>query len=422
MLDERRTEAATPVLRQAGRPAYLPLIGALSVATFLQWIGSSAVLPLLPIYLQRKGSSDAMVGAVMASFFAAGVIAQYLSGRLGDRIGHRAVLLLGLLGYAVASLGFLLELGGAGYVVLRAAQGAAAGAAQVAMLALVTRAVPLAVRGRAVSAVYGAELAGIAIGPLVGSALGVSRMGLLFVVASVAALLAGIPVLVSRLVSTPAVAAGAAPAGRPVGGRGLSALLGRLGIPVAGPAGRVLAGVVVSAVTGGLLTGVYEACWTLLLDRRGATAWQIGLSWTLFAVPFVIVSPVAGWVADHRDRRRVVVAALLTSVGFALLYPWVGDIAWLVGLGVVESAGVAFAYPAAQSLLGQAAPAEAIGRAQGLVASAQTAAIAVAAGVSGGLFALGPWVPFTVVSVLALALTATLPLVWRGIPGRVGHS
>lgn len=420
-LNERRAGSPARLPRQPAGvgPSSLPLVAALAVATFLQWIGSSAVLPLLPVYLQGRGDSDAMVGAVMAAFFAAGVVAQYGAGRLGDRIGHRPVLLAGLFGYAVASAGFLVDLEGTWFVLLRAGQGASAGAAQVAILALIARAVPLGVRGRAVSAVYGAELAGVAIGPLVGSALGLPRMGLLFVVASGAALLAGLPVLGSRLagvVSRGAVVEAATLTADP--GAGVAGA-GGSGVLLRGPAGRAMAGVVLAAVVGGLLTGLYEACWTLLLDWRGATAWQVGLSWTLFAVPFVLAAPLAGWVADHGDRRWIVVVAMVASIGFASLYPWVGDISWLVGLGAVESLGVAFAYPAAQSLLGQVAPADAVGRAQGLFASSQTAAIAVAAGASGALFALGPWVPFTAVPVLALGLTAALPVVWRGVPGRV---
>ncbi len=403
-VEPRLAEPRSPLRSEPSRRPYLALIGALAVATFLQWIGSSAVLPLLPLFLRRQGSSDGMVGAVMAAFFAAGVAAQLVAGRVGDRIGHRTVLLFGLVGYAVASAGFLLGLGGIGYVVLRAGQGASAGAAQVAMLALVTRAVPAHVRGRAVSAVYGSELAGIAIGPMLGSWFGVGRMGQLFVIASAASLLAGIPVLLSRLLTAQPAGPASSPAVR---------------LPRAGRPARVLAGVVIAAVVGGLLTGVYESCWTLLLDGRGATQWQVGLSWTLFAIPYVLVAPLAGWAADHHDRRWIVVAAMLVSIGFAVGYPWVGDVRWLVGLGAVESIGVAFAYPAAQSLLAEAAPAGAIGRAQGLFASVQTAAIAVSALASGGLFSAGPWVPFTVGGGISLALTASLPWIWRGLPGRV---
>ena len=156
--------------------SYVPLVAGVALASFLQWLGSSAVLPLLPLYLQRRGSSDAMVGIVMGAFFAAGVLAQYVSGHLADRVGHRSVLLFGLLGYAVFSAAFLLDVGGTGYALLRAGQGATAGAAEVAMLALVTWTVPAHVRGRAVSAVFGGQLAGIAVGPLVGSAVGVPSL------------------------------------------------------------------------------------------------------------------------------------------------------------------------------------------------------------------------------------------------------
>ncbi len=136
----------------------------------------------------------------------------------------------------------------------------------------------------------------------------------------------------------------------------------------------------------------------------------------------MVGAPIAGWVADHYDRRVLVVVAMVISVGFALLYPWVPSVNWLVGLGAAESLGVAFAVPAAQSLLGEAAPGNQVGRAQGLFASMQTAAIAASAGVSGVLFAGGPWWPFTVGALVAVIITAALPWVWRGVPGRVGSA
>lgn len=388
--------------------SYVPLVAGVALASFLQWLGSSAVLPLLPLYLQRRGSSDAMVGIVMGAFFAAGVLAQYVSGHLADRVGHRSVLLFGLLGYAVFSAAFLLDVGGTGYALLRAGQGASAGAAEVAMLALVTWTVPAHVRGRAVSAVFGGQLAGIAVGPLVGSAVGVAHMGSLFVVSSLVAVLAGIPVLLT------------VGSGLVAGNAGATHGSGREH-PDRGPARRVLTGVLVTAVTAGLLTGIYETCWTLLLDLRGASTWQIGLSWTLFALPFVLAMPVAGWAADHHDRRLLVVVGLIVPIVLAVVYPWLADVRWLIGLGVLESLGIAFAYPAVQSLLTEAVPADAVGRAQGRFVSVQTAAIAVSAGASGGLFAVAPWVPFTVAAVVSLGLIALLPLLWRGTSGRVAR-
>ncbi|MFN0280517.1 MAG: MFS transporter [Kineosporiaceae bacterium] len=381
------------------------LIAALATASFLQWTGSAAVLPLLPLFLRDRGSSNGLVGAVMAAYFAGAVVAQYLGGRVGDRIGHRTVLLTGLVGYAVASSGFLLDVGGVGYLVLRAGQGAMAGAAQVAMLALVARAVRAEYRGRAFAAVYGGELAGVAIGPLLGTAVGMAHMGTLFVGASLGALVAGVPVVLARV--------------RPVddadGPQGADD--GRL--DWTGWRGRVLVGVVLAALVGGVIAGVYESVWSLLLDDRGAAQWQIGLSWTLWAVPFVVVTPLAGWMADRSDRRVLVLAALVMSVALVAAYPFVTSLGWLIGLGAVEAVGVAVATPAAQSLLAQAAPQSAVGRAMGLFASIQTAAIAVAAGLAGGLFGIAVWAPFVAAAVVGGVLTVVLPFVWRGLPGRV---
>jgi MFS family permease len=176
---------------------------------------------------------------------------------------------------------------------------------------------------------------------------------------------------------------------------------------------RLLMGVVITGIVGGLVQGVYETCWTMLLDLRGAEAWQVGLSWTLFAAPFALFSPLAGRMADRFNRRRLTYWALLSSLGFAATYPFLHSLTLLIGLGAVESIGVAIAYPAAQSLLAEAVPQAAQGRAQGLFNGAQTASIALAAAASGALFGIEPWVPFVVAAAISAVLTLSLPFVWR---------
>src|SRR3954469_4858326 len=82
------------------------IVQALVLAEFLQGLGASAVLPLLPLYLRDHGTTVAVVGAVMGAYFVAGVLTQYGAGYLTDRIGHRVVILTGLVTYAVASVCF----------------------------------------------------------------------------------------------------------------------------------------------------------------------------------------------------------------------------------------------------------------------------------------------------------------------------
>jgi MFS family permease len=363
----------------------------LAATAFIEWLGASAILPLLPAYLRLHGSTTGAVGLVMASYFIAGLIVQYPVGYLGDRVGMRPVMLGGLISYALGSLGFLLHPSVGGYAALRAAQGAGAGAVEVASFAMVGAVVRPERRGRAFSWLFAGQLAGMAIGPLAGSIAGVSGMGVLFAITAATSTVAAVWVLAQL----PRVA--------PV----RNAVKTRLVV------NRLLLGVLLTGVIGGLITGVYETCWTLLLDLRGAQAWQIGLSWTLFALPFALFSPLAGRMADRFDRPKLTILALASSVGFAALYPFLHSLPLLIGLGAVEAVGVAVAYPAAQSLLSLSVPESALGRAQGIANATQTAAIALSAGVSGALFGIGPWVPFVSAAITAAVLTATLPFIWR---------
>src|SRR5436305_2966680 len=170
------------------------VVAAVSVAVFVQFAGATAVLPLLPLFLQRQHTSVSLVGVVMASYVAAGVLTQYAAGHLADRVGHRKVMIGGLAIYAAASLGFLLSWGAGGYVLLRGLQGLGAGALQLGGLALIGLVVPIEQRGRAFSRVFAAQLTGMAIGPLLGAVTGLGYVKWLFVLSSALAVAAMVPV------------------------------------------------------------------------------------------------------------------------------------------------------------------------------------------------------------------------------------
>lgn len=374
------------------------VVRAVAAATFVQFAGAAAVLPMLPLFLRRHHTSVGLVGIVMAAFFAAGVLTQYAAGHLSDRIGHRRVMIGGLSVYAVASLGFLLSIGAGGYIGLRALQGLGAGALQLAGLALVALVVPLERRGRAFSTVFAAQISGMAIGPVVGSAVGLAHVKWLFVLSAATAAAAMLPVMLRAQAPQASTERGQI-------------------VPLR--ISRGLIGVAVVGVAGGAVAGVYETTWTLLMTSRGAAQWQVGLSWTLFSVSFALMSPLAGRLTDRLDRRRLAIAASVTSSAFVMTYPFIKQPPVLIGLGVVEAIGVAVSFPAAQSLLSQLAHADALGRAQGLFTTAESAAMAAASAASGYLFAADRRLPYLCAGVLTLALTALLPSLWRDVTGRV---
>ncbi len=141
-------------LGRARRPSSVRLIRILTVTVFLQWLGATSIVPMLPVYIRRLGGSDLLAGLVMASFFAAGVLFQYPRGRVADRIGRRPVLVGGLVIYGIASLAFLAPIAPAMAILLRGLQGLGAGAAAVAALAMVSGAVAVERRGRAFASIY----------------------------------------------------------------------------------------------------------------------------------------------------------------------------------------------------------------------------------------------------------------------------
>jgi DHA1 family multidrug resistance protein-like MFS transporter len=383
------------------------LVRALAAATFLEWLGASAVLPILPLYLAHQGASDVVIGLAMGAFFAAGVVVQYPVGRLGDRVGATRVLLasLGLLG--VASLGYLLPVGPVVEIGLRALQGAGAAAAEVAALSMVGSYVPEARRGGAYGAIFGAQLSGLAIAPLLGSIAGIGYIHLLFGCGTIAAAIACVPVL-----AVASAAARSAP--QPDPDANVRAVRLR--------SIRGLQGCFIVALVAGLTAGIYEACWTLLLHRIGALSWQIGLSWSLFCAPFVAMSVPAGRLADRFDRRWLVVCSFTLSIVLLFIYPFLGSVVWVIALGASESVGIAIAYPAVQSLLSQLAPAHQNGRTQGVFSTMQTAAIAVAAAGGGALFSVASWLPFIVVGAVSTALLVCVPIVWAPVAGRITKS
>ena len=375
------------------------VIVALSLSSFVEWTGAGCMMPLLPLYLRKLGAPVGLVGVVMAAFFLAAILVQYPIGRLSDRIGRRPVQLAGLLTFAVASAAFALIGTPIAALFVRGLQGAGAGVVDVANNATVGEVVSPSQQGRAYGTLFGSRTVGLAIGPFIGGLVGISGLRWLFVAAAVASLLACVPVM--------------------------------LAVPRTGsrhphlPASRVVLwrdrgvlGVIMGYAGAGLVIGVYEVCWSLLLHLRGATGWQIGLSWTLFALPFAAMSVPGGWLVDHFDRRYLAATSTLMSAAFAATYPFLHSVWLLVGLGAAEAVAVAVAGPALAAQLAHCVPSRQLGRAQGAGSTAQTGATAVAALGAGALFALHPWVPFVGAASAIVVLVALLSWCWRGVPGR----
>jgi len=144
-------------------------------AQFLTLAGMTAVLPLLPLYLQHIGVTDRATlkywtGALGAAPFAVAVFATPVWGALADRLGYKPMVVRSVLGLALATAG--MGLSGTPLALLgwRAVQGAVSGVFPAAV-ALVSAMTPERRIGRSLALLQSARAGGALCGPLIGGLL-----------------------------------------------------------------------------------------------------------------------------------------------------------------------------------------------------------------------------------------------------------
>lgn len=383
----------------SNRTALFGIVG----AVFVSGTGIGSLLPVLPLYVRERGASYALVGVIVGSALVAQAIGQWPAGRLAERFGRREMMVAGLLVAAAASLAFVLPLPVGWLIVLRFVQGLGFAAALPAELAAVADIVPPAQLGRAYGWVSGAQQGGFIFGPAIGGFLAVFGRWTVFVVTGLALVAAAFVVMRALPRSVRAAKLDTA---MPL------ALFGR-----GRPAVAVRA-IVILSVGLGLLIGIYDVVWSLYMRGLGASDVVIGFSFTLFALPLLVATPLAGWVSDRWDRRWLAFGSIVLGSLMGPIYPLLRDIPVILAIGAVEGAFWAFTAPPMNAFLMEAVP-DRRAEAQGVVGTATSAATAVGSLVAGSLFEMGVAVPFVVAAAagVAFSLAAIPGLRAAGAPG-----
>jgi len=320
---------------------------------------------------------DRLIAADTASL-PAQAIGQWPAGLLAERFGRREMMVIGLVVAAAASISFLLPLSVEWLIALRFVQGLGFAAAIPAELASVADVVPPAQLGRAYGWVSGAQQAGFIGGPAIGGFLAVFGRWTVFAVTGAALLAAAAVVFATVRTSSKQAVMEPVP---------VTELVGR------SRAAITLRAVVILSIGLGLLIGLYDVVWSLYMRSLGASDPVIGLSFTLFALPLLIATPLAGWLSDRWDRRWLAFGSIVLGSLMGPIYPALTSIPIVFGVGAVEGALWAFTTPAMNSFLMEAIPSRR-SEAQGIVGTAMSTAMAVGSVGAGGLFAFGVGAPF----------------------------
>jgi MFS family permease len=363
---------------------------------FLNATGMWFFLPLLPIFLGRKGGSTALVGVVFAAGLAANALVRYPAGWAADRFGTRVVLVASMLSTAVLFLAYLLPLPLAAFVVLRLLHGAAQGAYWPAANGLVAEITPEQERGRAFGYMQATNMGGMLIGPAIGGFIALLNIGVTF---SIAAAFSAVTVL--ALVTLPNVKAQAA-----------------VGVPARAMhiARRLLPLLILGAGTSYMI-GAFDTIWSIYLTGRGASTFAVGLSFVAFALPATILSGYAGALGDRFGPRRLIVSALICTAFFSTLYPFIASVPWLIGLGLVEGAFTISGLPSTIAEVSRQSEAGQHARTQAVFQTVQTMVQIAGALVGGALFTLSPVYAFLSISVVCV-LGAIFGFAPKGVVAR----
>jgi MFS family permease len=380
----------------------------LFVTAFVDMVGLTMILPLLPFYARELGASATLVGMLIAAFSLAQLAVAPVWGRFSDRYGRRPAILAGLLVTAAAYL--LFAFAGTLTVLLlsRLLQGVGGGTIGV-IQAYVADASPVARRTRSLGWLSAVTSLGAVAGPAFGSLMigvgGRSAPGL--AASALAMLVAGFAWRFLRESHVPTAAGGVAmptPTGR--------AAIGRILTRWREPASRL---VWIYAVAIGAFYGTGQTAPLLLAARFGITERNIGyFIMYLGGMGVLIRSLVLGPAVDRLGEARLsrlgigFLATGLAATGLAHEYG-------LLAVGfTLMPLGTAFLFPCVTGLLSRVVPAGQRGLYMGVqhtFGGVSRVAFPVAAGLAMDRFGVG--VPFWVAGLLVLL---TVPLT-RGMAG-----
>lgn len=379
-------------------------IGPLLICGFSVPVSNSMIFPALSDLQDKYGFNDAGLGLIAAAGFLSSLIVQLFVAPRADKGEPKrfvlAALVLASVGSALFAFGSTLWM----FILARAVAGASLGTSGPAIRAIAAN-IDNSRAAERLGRLRGVELAGFTGGPLIGALLiepfGLRGAFLIFSCVAVVAL-----AVVSR--------------------RDLPSL------PVSGESGRLsfdllrlrpVRAAVLASLTLFLPVGIYDALWDRYITDRGGNNFQVGLTFLLYTIPFVVLGAAGGRLADRRGPASMTVVGLYLTAPLVFVYGLLTSPELLVGFAIVEGIIGALSIPAAQSLMASVAPKGRAAAAQGLAGSGDLVAatlMSLAAPILYGSF--GPQATFGVAAGLMVVSGTMVALMLRGAQNETAKS
>src|SRR3954451_17433604 len=359
-LDEPRVAGPDqPAVRRRHLPVWVAIVAA-SLPMFMATLDNLVMTSALPVIQADLGSSVGQLSWFMNAYTLSFATFMLTAATLGDRLGRRRMMLVGITVFTLASIGSALSTSSEALIATRALQGLGAAAIMPLSLTLLASAVPPQKRAAAIGIWGGVSGLGVALGPVVGGAVveGVSWQAIFWLNVPVALL--AVPLLLvavreSRGTWQRLDLIGAALLGGAV-------FLGIWGIVHGNDDGWGSAGVLVPLVASALLVPAYVA-WArgrsyavlplrLFASRGFSVANVVGLTFTIgmFGTVFLLsqylqvvqgyspleaglrtlpwtaapmlIAPIAGALAGRTGLRALLVVGLSLQTASLVWFAW----------------------------------------------------------------------------------------------------
>ena len=311
----------------------------LLLAEFIVWLGFGALLPVLPLYFTQQGVDLALLGLVIAAWPAARLVGEPIFGWLADRTARIPLMVIGLIATGVFSILPLVFTGPLAFVLLRAGSGLATAVYDPAARGYLTDATRPSGAARRSGCTAPSRWAGCSSGRRSARSGPGSSAGSRSCSCSVgwrpgwrrsrsgsAVARAGRAPTRRRRATPPSSrprrhrprAAPPTPSRRieprSDGGSRRPALLNR----------GLIAALVINA--GGYFAGgTYEVIWSLFLQHLGAGLDLIGLTFAMFGLPVLLLSPFVGRLVDRRGSLAFIVAGSILPAIIGIAYTQIAN-------------------------------------------------------------------------------------------------
>lgn len=366
------------------------MLRAILIVASFAGISVGLVIPFLTLTARQRGVSLGAIGVMASSYLVAQMLLQLPMGALSDRVGRVGPLAVGLLVEAIATGGFTFAHSALTFILVRVGQGIGVAILYPSFRALVADVTPANRRGQAYAVVGAAFSGGMLFGPPIGGVVAtIVGVNSLFLTAG------GLEVVVA--ICTLFYMRSVVPREH--------VTVAREHVPFRELLSRPLAGAFILSFAGQFQFGLFSGIWSIYLKDLHASDFQIGLSFSMFSVTFMLFAPFSGRLADHSERwRRILIANLLYSIVIAF-YGIIEVVPFILILGLVEGTIVSFTQPAADAYLASVADPRVQGRVQGAFVTIGMSGAAISALLGSVLYGIAPVVPFVAGGVVMFILT-----------------